>query len=313
MNPSLETNPRLGVLAMDELLDVMEFHSDEDALRRVIRDAEQYLKHFSPDENDYDRKTWELRWKMMQAFLKFVRYQHEDDISPCKKRLLFTDQESTPTRDWQSASIKHCHYILFFTIWYLDCTRDRTMPSAIRTHPWSAGCELICMLYDLRTEATAGDLDKNLNTMKELAGIRDAPTPEIKQAQTEMFDAFWNYLKLIKASAKPLAVTKDLEEYPACACVALDEIMSAVDERAKADHMEKVKTRINHYVLEAPSDACEDQKKFNKFYNGVMLASLDFICYREDRPPPRDRSDYSTSYEEPDRWLTFPLLQQNPI
>ena len=84
------------------------------------------------------------------------------------------------------------------------------MPSAIRTHPWSAGCELICMLYDLRTEATAGDLDYNLNTMKELAGIREAPTPEIKQAQTEMFDAFSNYVKLIKASAKPLAVTKDL-------------------------------------------------------------------------------------------------------
>lgn len=134
-----------------------------------------------------------------------------------------------------------------------------------------------------------------------MAEIREAPTPEIKQAQTEVFDAFSNYLKVIKASTKPLAVTKDLEEYPVCACVALDEIMSAVDERAKANHMEKIKTCINHYVLEAPSDACADQKKFNKVYNGVMLASSDFICYREDRPPPRDRSDYSTSYEEPDR------------
>ena len=137
--------------------------------------------------------------------------------------------------------------------------------------------------------------------MKELAGIREAPTPEIKQAQTEVFDAFSNYLKVIKTPAKPLAVTKHLEEYLACACVALDEIMSAVDERAKADDMKKIKTRINHYVLEAPSDACEDQKKFNKVYYGEMLSVLDFICYCEDRPPPRDSSDYSTSDEEPDR------------
>lgn len=52
MNPTLETNPILGVLAMDELLDVMEFHSDDDSLRRVIRDAEKYLIDFAPDEND---------------------------------------------------------------------------------------------------------------------------------------------------------------------------------------------------------------------------------------------------------------------
>ena len=98
MNPSLEMDPKLVALAMAELLDTMEFHSDDDSLRGVIPDAEQYLIDFAPDENDYDRRTWELRNQVMRAFLDFVRYHHNGAISSCKNRLLFTDQEMTPIK-----------------------------------------------------------------------------------------------------------------------------------------------------------------------------------------------------------------------
>ncbi|PFX25067.1 hypothetical protein AWC38_SpisGene10317 [Stylophora pistillata] len=212
---------------MDELLDIMEFHSDDDSLIRVIRDADQYLIDFVPDENDYDRRTWELR----------------------------------------------------------------TMPSSIHTRPWSAACQVVCMLYDLRVDATTGDLDHNLNTMKDLTGIREAPTLEIKQAQTEVFDAFTNYLRVIKESAKPLGVTKDLEEYPAHACVVLDEVISCVDERAKMTYLEKNRTRITHSVLDTPADASDDEKRFREVYNGVMLAFDEFVRYCEDKPLPRDSFD----------------------
>ncbi|PFX14751.1 hypothetical protein AWC38_SpisGene21069 [Stylophora pistillata] len=181
MNPALEMNPKLGVLVMDELLDVMEFHSDDDSLRRVIRDAD-----FAPDENDYDydRKTWELRSKVMQAFLDFVRYQDEDDIS--------------------------------------------------------------------------------------------------------------------SNSAKPLGVTKGLEEYPARACVVLDEVLSCVDERAKRTDLEKIRTTITHSVLDAAADATDEEKQLRKLYNGVMLAFDEFVRYCEDKPLPRDSSDCSPDYKTSD-------------
>ncbi|PFX25069.1 hypothetical protein AWC38_SpisGene10315 [Stylophora pistillata] len=131
---------------MDELLDTMEFHSDDDSLKRVIRDAEQYLIDFAPSETDYDR-TWELRSQVMQAFLEFVRYHHDGAISSCKKHLLFTDDDTTPIK---------------------------------------------------------------------------------------------------KDSAKPMGVTTDLEDYPSKACVILDEVLSCVDEQAKMDDLDKIKSRIHH-------------------------------------------------------------------
>ncbi|PFX34625.1 Transient receptor potential cation channel subfamily A member 1-like [Stylophora pistillata] len=96
-------------------------------------------------------------------------------------------------------------------------------------------------------------------------------TPEIKQAQPEVFDALTNYLRVIKDSAKPLGVTKDLEEYPAHACVVLDEVLSCVDERAKMDDLEKIKSRIHHSILCDSYGIGEDEKQFNKVYNGVIL------------------------------------------
>ncbi|PFX16658.1 hypothetical protein AWC38_SpisGene19052 [Stylophora pistillata] len=108
-------------------------------------------------------------------------------------------------------------------------------------------------------------------------------------------------LRVIKDSAKPLGVTKDLEEYPARACVVLDELLCCVDERAKMTDLEKIRTRITHSVLDAAADTSDDEKQFRKVYNIVMLAFDEFVCYWEDKPLPRDSSDYNTSDNDQDR------------
>lgn len=173
-------------------------------------------------------------------------------------------------------------------------------PSSIHTRSWSAACEIVCMFYDLRIDATTGDLHYNLNTMKDLAGIREAPTPEIKQVQGEVFDTFSNCPQVIEDSAKPLGVTKDLEEYPARACVVLDKLLSCVDEHAKMTDLEKIRKRITHSVLDPAADASDDEKEFRKVHNSVMLAFDEFVHYCEDKPLPRDSSGCSTDYNTSD-------------
>ncbi|PFX13980.1 hypothetical protein AWC38_SpisGene21902 [Stylophora pistillata] len=236
MNPTLETNPKLGAIALDELLDTMEYHSDDDSLRRVIRDVEQYSIDLAPYDTDYDRRT-----------------------------------------------------------------RTRTMPSSIHTRPWSAASEIVCMLYDLRLDATKGDLEFDLNTRKDLAPIREAHTPEIKQAQTQVFDAFTNYLQVLKDSIKPLGATKDLQDQPSKACVILDEVLSYVDECTRWYDLEKIKTSIHFSIRDDMPGATREQKHFNKVYNGVVEAFMAFGRYCEDKPSPRDSSDYGTFDDEQDR------------
>ena len=165
------------------------------------------------------------------------------------------------------------------------------MPSSIHTRPWSAASEIVCILYDLRLDATIGDLEFNLNTMKDLAPIREAPTPEIKQAQTQVFDAFTNYLQVLKESYKPLGATKDLQDQPSKACVILDEVLSSVDQRIRWYDVDKIKTRICFSMRDDMPGATRDQKQFNKVYNGVMEAFAKFVRHCEDKPSPRDSSD----------------------
>lgn len=105
MNSTLETNPKLGVLALDELLDVMKFHADDDSLRRVKRDAKEYLKVFSPNDDDYDKKSWELRCNVMKSYLEFVRHCYKKEIKSCKKTLEFLEQK-TPTKELENPGIK---------------------------------------------------------------------------------------------------------------------------------------------------------------------------------------------------------------
>ncbi|PFX13301.1 hypothetical protein AWC38_SpisGene22628 [Stylophora pistillata] len=146
------------------------------------------------------------------------------------------------------------------------------MPSSIHTRPWDAASEVICMLTDLRKDATPKDLDWNLSTMKDLAPIRYAPTPELKQAQTQVFDAFTNYIHALKDFHKPLGVTKDLLEQPSKAAVILDEVLTCVDQKTRWYDMDKIKTRITFSMRESNINATDDQKEYNRVYNEVMEA-----------------------------------------
>lgn len=90
-----------------------------------------------------------------------------------------------------------------------------------------------------------------------------------------------------------------MEDYPSKACVILDEVLSCVDVRAKMDNLEKIKSRIHHSMLYDSYRSSDDHKNFNKVYNSVMTAFLDFVHYCEDKPP-RDSFGYSTEYNTSD-------------
>ncbi|PFX12037.1 hypothetical protein AWC38_SpisGene24064 [Stylophora pistillata] len=53
------------------------------------------------------------------------------------------------------------------------------------------------------------------------------------------------------------------------------------------DDLDKIKSRIHHSILYDSYGSSEDDKNFNKVYNGVMTAFLDFVRYCEDKPPPQ--------------------------
>lgn len=135
------------------------------------------------------------------------------------------------------------------------------MRSSIRNRPWTAVCELMCMLADLRTDAPDGDLDLNLIDMN-VAEERSCSLPVIDEAQHMVFNAFRNYLSTLKSSRQKTTMNRELEENPKWACVALDELLEVVDEKADAHDLERIRTRINP-ILEIPDeDACiEDTKK----------------------------------------------------
>lgn len=117
---------------------------------------------------------------------------------------------------------------------------------------------------------------------------------KLTQAQKEVFDVSTKYLQVLKTSATPLAVTKELEDYPEKACVVLDEVLSLVDEKATPDDLEKIKTRITFSMMDPTLWVTADKRKFRKVYNGVLEAFLAFIVYWEEKPSPR--SYYSPVY-----------------
>lgn len=78
----------------------------------------------------------------------------------------------------------------------------------------------------------------------------------------------------------------------------LNEVLSCVDERTRWYDLEKIKTHICFSMRDDMAGAPPDQKHFNKVYNGVMEAFLKFVRYCEDKPSPRDSSDYGTSDDD---------------
>ncbi|PFX23627.1 hypothetical protein AWC38_SpisGene11816 [Stylophora pistillata] len=170
------------------------------------------------------------------------------------------------------------------------------MPSSIHTRPWDAASEVVCMLTDLRLDATLKDLDWNLSTMKDLAPIQEAPTPELKQVQTQVFDTFTNYLQVLKDSYKPLGATKDLQEQPSKACVILEEVLTCVDQKTRWWDMDKIKNHIversvdyddyyrmlrftKQFIKDTdPTEVEDDEQQTLKLQSDIMKA---FLTYTE--------------------------------
>lgn len=79
---NLHENPKWVTIALEEILDVVKSHADDDSLSRAIRHAKRSLI-FSRDEekdNDYSetqKKFAALQTKLFEAWLELLRFQEE--------------------------------------------------------------------------------------------------------------------------------------------------------------------------------------------------------------------------------------------
>ncbi|PFX26627.1 hypothetical protein AWC38_SpisGene8671 [Stylophora pistillata] len=122
------------------------------------------------------------------------------------------------------------------------------------------------MKYDLRLTANEKDLECNLDSLEEMIVIKSDLfagfiTPELTQAQREVFVAFRKYLQLLKANVKPSTMIKELEGAPDKALGMLEEL-TIVDQKATSYDLEKGYNSPYYSSKEEEEDRDEGKRTF---------------------------------------------------